>query len=106
MYTYVSKYIYIYIYVTYIFIVFVFSFSALVHATYVISVPNLWRLGHGALGIASESKINQGGRSNNEKEKTTKPSADYFLIRSSSRFGVSIMFMFLFLEVFVCFLLL
>lgn len=47
--------------------------------------------GTGALGIASESKTNQGGRSNDEKEKTTKPSADYFLIRSSSRFGVSIM---------------
>lgn len=52
------------------------------------------RGGTGALGIASELKTNQGG-SNNEKEKTTKPSADYFLIRSSSRFGVSTMFLFL-----------
>lgn len=64
-----NTYIYIYIYVTYIFIVFVFSFSALVHATYVISVPNLWRLGHGALGIASESKINQGGGAIMKKKK-------------------------------------
>lgn len=75
MYIRIYVYIEIYIYINYIFIVFVFSFSALVHATYVISVPNSWRTrGTGALGIANELKTNQG--SNYEKEKTTKPSVD------------------------------
>lgn len=94
--------IYIYIYKLYIYCFFLFCLL-LFQLLYMLrnQRPVFVKIG-GHWGLpANQKQIKRGAKA--KKKKTTKPFADYFLIRSSScRFGVSILFFFcVFFEVFV-----
>lgn len=99
-----AKYVHknIYIYINYIFIVFFLFCLLLFQLLYMLrnQRPVFVKIG-GHWGLpANQKQIKRGAKA--KKKKTTKPFADYFLIRSSScRFGVSILFFLCFFEVFV-----
>lgn len=90
-----AKYVHknIYIYINYIFIVFFLFCLLLFQLLYMLrnQRPVFVKIG-GHWGLpANQKQIKRGAKA--KKKKTTKPFADYFLIRSSScRFGVSILF--------------